>query len=44
MFPADAADLAQFSLDDDRRLIRNDPAGIINNLAYPPATRWRFAS
>ncbi len=37
--PANAADSARVSLDDDWRFIRNDPSGITDNLTYPRAPR-----
>ena len=37
--PANAADLARVSLDDDWRFTRNDPPGITDNLTYPRAPR-----
>ncbi len=41
--PAAASDLARTSIDDDWRFIKNDPAGIAENLTYPRAPRFRRA-
>src|SRR6185312_1299693 len=38
---AQAADSARISIDDDWRFVKNDPAGITDNLTYPRAPRFR---